>query len=50
MYMSDMQSKWRFHVKYSFYKNLQDAAITYQCAWRQRNARMEIKKLRAVFR
>ncbi|CAL9114571.1 unnamed protein product, partial [Musa acuminata var. zebrina] len=41
-----LQSQWRCHRDYSYHKRLQKAALTYQCAWRQRLARKELRKLR----
>jgi hypothetical protein len=43
------QARWRCHRDYSHYKNLQGATLTYQCAWRQRLARKELRKLKMVY-
>jgi myosin-5 len=43
-----MQARWRCHRDYSHYRNLQGAALTYQCAWRQRIARRELRNLKMV--
>ncbi|KAJ8494164.1 hypothetical protein OPV22_015885 [Ensete ventricosum] len=41
-----IQAQWRCHRDYSYHKRLQNATLTYQCAWRQRLARKELRKLR----
>nr|CAB3477435.1 unnamed protein product [Digitaria exilis] len=50
MGLENYQARWRCHRDYSHYKNLQDAALTYQCAWRQRLARRELRKLKMAAR
>ncbi|CAL9173224.1 unnamed protein product, partial [Musa hybrid cultivar] len=45
-----IQSQWRCHRDYSYHKRLQKATLTYQCAWRQRLARKELRKLRMAAR
>uniref|UniRef100_A0A1D1YNU8 Unconventional myosin-Vb n=1 Tax=Anthurium amnicola TaxID=1678845 RepID=A0A1D1YNU8_9ARAE len=44
------QAQWRCHRDHSYYQNMQKATITYQCAWRQRLARRELRKLRMASR
>ncbi|ONM38756.1 Myosin family protein with Dil domain [Zea mays] len=45
-----IQSQWRCHRDYSNYMNLKRAALTYQCAWRRRVARKELRKLKLAAR
>ncbi|KAH0450435.1 hypothetical protein IEQ34_021127 [Dendrobium chrysotoxum] len=45
-----IQAKWKSHRDYVYYKNLKKATITYQCAWRQRLARRELRKLKMAAR
>ncbi|KAM3349690.1 hypothetical protein ACQJBY_022532 [Aegilops geniculata] len=43
-------ARWRCHRDYSHYKNMQRAVLTYQCAWRQRLARRELRNLKMAAR
>ncbi|XP_042387105.1 myosin-17-like isoform X1 [Zingiber officinale] len=45
-----IQSCCRSHRDYLYYKRLQKATLTYQCAWRQRLARRELRKLKMAAR
>jgi myosin-5 len=45
-----LQTQWRCHRDNSNYLKLKRAALTYQCAWRRRVARRELRQLRMAAR
>ncbi|KAI3874409.1 hypothetical protein MKW92_047464 [Papaver armeniacum] len=45
-----IQTRWRSHRDYTYYKSLQKAAIITQCGWRSRVARRELRKLKMASR
>ncbi|KAL8040273.1 hypothetical protein ABFX02_10G087500 [Erythranthe guttata] len=45
-----IQAQWRGHREYSYYKNLQKAAVVTQCGWRGRVARRELRMLKSAAR
>ncbi|KAL7096035.1 hypothetical protein ACP275_10G058900 [Erythranthe tilingii] len=45
-----IQAQWRGHREYSYYKNLQKAAVVTQCGWRARVARRELRMLKSAAR
>jgi hypothetical protein len=45
-----LQSRWRRHKDNLSYIKLKRAALTYQCAWRGRVARRELRQLKMVLK
>jgi myosin-5 len=43
-----LQAQWRGYSAFVFYKKMNRAAITFQCAWRGKVARKDLKKLKMV--
>ncbi|CAN6327466.1 unnamed protein product [Urochloa humidicola] len=45
-----LQAQWRCHRDYSYYRKMKRSVLIYQCAWRRRVARGELRKLKMAAR